>query len=68
MLGPDFFICNLLLKTLGMEGFSRLTFWMEHVDLPAGYQLVAAGAPVSHLCFIETGLASTVVHDDSGKA
>lgn len=41
---------------------------MEHVDLPVGYQFVAAGMPFSHLCFIETGLASTAVHDDSGKS
>lgn len=68
MLGSDFFVYNLLLKTLGMEGLSRLASRMEHADLPAGYQLVAPGVPVSHLCFIETGLASTVVHNDSGKS
>ncbi len=68
MLGSDFLVYNLLLKTLGMEGLSRLASRMEHVDLPAGYQLVAPGVPVSHLCFIETGLASTVVHNDSGKS
>ncbi|MDS7598315.1 Crp/Fnr family transcriptional regulator, partial [Agrobacterium tumefaciens] len=68
MLGSDVFVCNLLLKALGMEGLSRLLSRMEHVDLRAGDQLVAVGMPVSHLCFIESGLASTVIHDDSGKS
>lgn len=68
MLGSDFLVYNRLLKTIGTEGLSRLASRMEAVDLPAGHQLVAAGKPISHLCFIETGLASTVVHDDGGKS
>lgn len=68
MLGSDFLVYNRLLKTIGTEGLSRLAPRMEAVDLPAGHQLVAAGKPISHLCFIETGLASTVVHDDGGKS
>jgi CRP-like cAMP-binding protein len=68
MLGSDFLVYNRLLNTFGTEGLSRLASRMEAVDLPAGHQLVAAGKPISHLCFIETGLASTVVHDDGGKS
>lgn len=67
MLGSNFVVYNRLLKTLGTEGLLQLMSRMEPVELRAGHQLVAAGAPISHLCFIETGLASTVVHDDGGK-
>lgn len=67
MLGLNFVVYNRLLKTLGAEGLLRLMPQMELVDLPAGHRLVVAGMPISHLCFIETGLASTVVHDDGGK-
>ncbi|SOC90408.1 cAMP-binding domain of CRP or a regulatory subunit of cAMP-dependent protein kinases [Rhizobium sp. AN5] len=41
---------------------------MESIDLPAGHQRVRAGEPISHLCFIETGIPSTVVHNDGGKS
>ncbi|MCZ7495882.1 Crp/Fnr family transcriptional regulator [Agrobacterium rhizogenes] len=68
MLGSDFLVYNRLLKTLGTERLSQLASRLEPVDLPTGHRLVAAGKPISHLCFIETGLASTVVHDDGGKS
>ncbi|MDP9563393.1 UNVERIFIED_ORG: CRP-like cAMP-binding protein [Rhizobium nepotum] len=68
MLGSDFFVYNQLLKALTSKGFSRLASQMESIDLPAGHQLVRAGEPISHLCFIETGIASTVVHNDGGKS
>lgn len=68
MLESGFIVYNRLLKTLVGEGFSRLASYMELVDLPAGHQLVAPGKPISHLCFIQNGLASTVVHNDSGKS
>ncbi|MCZ7486155.1 Crp/Fnr family transcriptional regulator [Rhizobium rhizogenes] len=67
MLGSNFRINNRLLKALTSEGFSRLIPHMELVELPAGHQLVAGGKPILHLCFIESGLASTVVHNDGGK-
>lgn len=67
MLGSNFVFYNRLLKTLGTERLSQLAARMEPVNLPAGHQLVGAGMPISHLCFIETGLASTIVHDEGGK-
>lgn len=67
MLGSNFVVYNRLLKTLGTERLLQLVSRMEPVNLQAGYQLVATGMPISHFCFIETGLASTIVHDEGGK-
>ncbi|AYM65928.1 cAMP-binding domain of CRP or a regulatory subunit of cAMP-dependent protein kinases [Agrobacterium fabrum] len=36
--------------------------------MPMGHRLVTSDMLISHLCFIESGLASTVVRDDGGKS
>lgn len=62
------FVHNRLLKALGGEGFLRLAARMEAVELPVGHRLVAANTPISHICFIEAGLASSVARTDGGKS
>lgn len=36
--------------------------------MPMGHRLVTSDMLISHLCFIESGLASTIVRDDGGKS
>ncbi|MDS7594040.1 Crp/Fnr family transcriptional regulator [Agrobacterium tumefaciens] len=64
----NFPVRNRLLNALGSESFSRLVRYMEPIKLPAGHRLVATNSPITHLCFIETGLASTIAHTEGGKS
>ena len=68
MLESGFCVYNRLLQIIGKEGLARLVSRMEPVDLPMGHRLVTSDMLISHLCFIESGLASTVVRDDGGKS
>lgn len=51
---------NRLLKALPEAVFNRLEPDMELVDLPTKHVLVAADEVTSHVCFLESGLASKV--------
>ncbi|NWJ27557.1 Crp/Fnr family transcriptional regulator [Rhizobium sp. RM] len=68
MFESDFQVRNRLLSALDGESFSRLSRHMEPVKLPVGHRLVATNSPITHVCFIETGLASTLAHTDGGKS
>lgn len=64
----EYFARNRLLRALGEEGFSRLASRMEMINLPVGYQLVGANTPISRVCFIESGIASSVARTEGGKS
>lgn len=63
----NIFVRNRLLKAVGGRGFLRLAARMEAIELPVGHRLVSANTPISHVCFIETGLASSMARTDGGK-
>ncbi len=68
MPGSSIFARNRLLRALGEVGFSRLVARMEMINLPVGYQLVGANTPISRVCFIESGIASSVARTEGGKS
>jgi CRP-like cAMP-binding protein len=59
---------NHLLKALPFQSFDQLRPHMEQVDLPVRHYLVFPYAPISHVCFIESGLASVVTSSSDGRS
>lgn len=59
---------NRLLRLLPEEAFELLAPYLEPVDLPVKYSLVRPRQPIEHVCFIESGLASTVAESADGKS
>ncbi|OWK22952.1 hypothetical protein AJ87_39195 [Rhizobium yanglingense] len=53
-------VANRLLKALAPEAFERLSSEMAAIDLGLRQVVVESDAPISHVCFIESGLASMV--------
>jgi CRP-like cAMP-binding protein len=51
---------NTLLRALPPEAFALIRPGMETVDLPIKYSIVESGVPTDRVCFIESGLGSTV--------
>jgi CRP-like cAMP-binding protein len=51
---------NRLLKALPREAFALFAPDLEFVELPVKHVLVEADQPTSHVCFMESGLASMV--------
>ncbi len=58
---------NRLLKTLPPTGFMVLSRKMERVELALREVLVEANQPTSHVCFIESGLASVVAESSDDE-
>ncbi len=58
---------NRLLKTLPPTAFMVLSRKMERVDLALKEVLVEANQPTSHVCFIESGLASVVAESSDDE-
>jgi len=59
---------NTLLKTLKAEHFARLAGEMERIDLPLRHTLVDSDVPTTHVCFLESGLASMVATSSDDEA
>ncbi|KQT47596.1 CarD family transcriptional regulator [Aureimonas sp. Leaf454] len=53
-------VANRVLSVMRAESFERLRPILEFVDLPTRSVLVGAGAAITHLYFLERGLASVV--------
>jgi CRP-like cAMP-binding protein len=53
-------ITNRLLRALSADAFEFLSAHLMPVDLPLRHVLVEANVPSTHVCFVESGLASMV--------
>lgn len=58
---------NTLLRRLPASAFEKLAPHLQPLDLPLRYPLALPDEPIEHVVFIEAGLASMVVEDDSGR-
>jgi CRP-like cAMP-binding protein len=59
---------NTLLKAMRAELFAQLSSEMERIDLPLRHCLVDPGVPTTHVCFLESGLASMVATSSDEEA
>lgn len=59
---------NLLLKALPSQAFDFLQPSMEAIDLPIKFDVVVSDVPTTHVCFIESGLASVVATSSDDEA
>ena len=58
---------NRILASLPKAEISRLLSHLSQVDLPAGKTLMDTGQEITHIYFLETGLASVVVAMGNGR-
>lgn len=59
---------NRLLRALSPEAFSLFAPHFEFIDLPVKHTLVEADQTTSHVCFMESGLASIVATSTDDEA
>jgi CRP-like cAMP-binding protein len=59
---------NLLLKALPSQAFDFLRPAMEAIDLPIKFDVVVSDVQTTHVCFIESGLASVVATSSDDEA
>lgn len=58
---------NTLLRRLPASAFAKLAPHLQPLELPLHYPLALPDEPIEHVVFIEAGLASMIVEDESGR-
>jgi len=61
-------VANRLLKAISPEAFDLLSPEMDRIDLGIRQVIVESNKPISHVCFIESGLASMVAINSDKEA
>lgn len=59
---------NRLFTTMSPDDFSLLQPHLESIELPVKHVLVEIDAPIAHVCFLETGLASVVAESSDEES
>ena len=57
---------NFILNSLPAQEFQLLSPLLEWIDMPSGFTLQEADAPIAHMYFIEEGMASLVIPLEDG--